>query len=45
LWALVHLGVIPLQAANDPWGPQLDLDVFDTVGRTLNALSFITQVC
>src|SRR5437762_4111042 len=23
LWALVHLGVIPLEAANDPWGPQL----------------------
>jgi 4-hydroxy-tetrahydrodipicolinate synthase len=45
LWALVHLGVIPLQAANDPWGPQLDLDEFETVGRTLRALSLITQEC
>jgi 4-hydroxy-tetrahydrodipicolinate synthase len=45
LWALVHLGVIPLQAANDPWGPQLDPDEFETVGRTLNALSLITQEC
>ena len=45
LWALVHLGVIPLQAANDPWGPQLDRDEFETVGRTLNALALITQEC
>ena len=45
LWALVHLGVIPLQAANDPWGPQLDLDEFETVGRTLSDLSLITQEC
>ena len=45
LWALVHLGVIPLEAANDPWGPQLDLDEFEIVGRTLNALELITQEC
>jgi 4-hydroxy-tetrahydrodipicolinate synthase len=45
LWALVHLGVIPLEAANDPWGPQLDRDEFETVGRTLNALALITQEC
>ena len=45
LWALVHLGVIPLEAANDPWGPQLDLDEFETVGRMLNALALITQEC
>ena len=37
LWALVHLGVIPLEAAHDPWGPQLDSDEFEAVGRTLNA--------
>src|SRR5207249_7208636 len=23
LWSLVHLGIIPLDAAHDPWGPQL----------------------
>jgi 4-hydroxy-tetrahydrodipicolinate synthase len=45
LWALVHLGVIPLEAANDPWGPQLELEEFETVGRTLNALALITQEC
>lgn len=45
LWALVHLGVIPLDAANDPWGPQLDHDEFEAVGRTLNALALITQTC
>jgi 4-hydroxy-tetrahydrodipicolinate synthase len=45
LWALVHLGVIPLGAANDPWGPQLPRDEFDKVGRTLNALALVTQEC
>lgn len=39
LWALVHLGVIPLEAANDPWGPELPDDEFDRLGRTLNALA------
>jgi 4-hydroxy-tetrahydrodipicolinate synthase len=39
LWALVHLGVIPLEAANDPWGPQLPTREFDEVGRTVAALT------
>lgn len=43
LWALVHLDVIPLEAANDPWGPPLPRDEFEKVGRTLNALSLVTQ--
>jgi 4-hydroxy-tetrahydrodipicolinate synthase len=43
LWALVHLGVIPLDAANDPWGPRLSLDEFETIGRTLNALIAVDQ--
>jgi 4-hydroxy-tetrahydrodipicolinate synthase len=38
LWALAHLGVIPLEAANDPWGPELPAGEFDRVGRTLDAL-------
>jgi 4-hydroxy-tetrahydrodipicolinate synthase len=38
LWALVHLGVIPLEAANDPWGPQLPTQEFDEIGRTVAAL-------
>jgi 4-hydroxy-tetrahydrodipicolinate synthase len=45
LWALVHLGVIPLEAANDPWGPQMSRDEFDNVGRTLNALTLVPQEC
>ena len=43
LWALVHLGVIPLAAANDPWGPELPRAEFDRVGRTLKALALVTR--
>ena len=39
LWALVHLSVIPPDAANDPWGPQLPTHEFDEIGRTLAALT------
>jgi 4-hydroxy-tetrahydrodipicolinate synthase len=45
LWALVHLGVIPLDAANDPWGPPLSQQEFERVGRTLAALAPVTQEC
>jgi len=45
LWALVHLGVIPLDAANDPWGPPLGPQEFENVGRTLAALARVTQEC
>jgi len=45
LWALVHLGVIPLEAANDPWGPQLSQEEFDDVGRTLSALAVVAGKC
>jgi len=45
LWGLVHLGVIPLEAANDPWGPQLPRDEFAKVGRTLKTLALATQEC
>ena len=38
LWSLVHLGIIPLEAAHDPWGPQLPAGEFEAVGRTLAAL-------
>jgi len=43
LWALVHLGVIPLDAANDPWGPQLPSHEFDDVGRAIAALAPATR--
>jgi 4-hydroxy-tetrahydrodipicolinate synthase len=39
LWGLVHLGIIPLEAANDPWGPQLSRHEFEEIGRILVALN------
>jgi 4-hydroxy-tetrahydrodipicolinate synthase len=35
LWCLVHQGVIPAEAAQDPWGPQLDAAEFDRLGACL----------
>ena len=32
LWCLVHEGVIPAEAAHDPWGPKLDPAEFDRIG-------------
>jgi len=43
LWALVHLGVIPLDASHDPWGPSLPRDEFEAIGRTLDALMVVNQ--
>jgi 4-hydroxy-tetrahydrodipicolinate synthase len=44
LWALVHLGVIPLAAANDPWAPEIPPSQFDEIGRRLAALTSEAQV-
>lgn len=41
LWSLVHLGVIPLAATHDPWGPQLRESEFEEIGRTLAVLKEI----
>lgn len=38
LWVLAHQGVIPIEAANDPWGPDLPREEFEEVGRVLNEL-------
>ena len=38
LWALVHLGVIGLESAHDPWGPALDDSEFAAIGKTLRAI-------
>ena len=38
LWALVHLGVIPREAAHDPWGPELPAEEDEEVRRTLEGL-------
>jgi 4-hydroxy-tetrahydrodipicolinate synthase len=38
LWCLVHAGVIPAEAAHDPWGPQLGQAEFDQIGACLARL-------
>jgi 4-hydroxy-tetrahydrodipicolinate synthase len=38
LWCLVHEGVIPADAAHDPWGPQLGSAEFDQIGACLARL-------
>jgi len=38
LWVLAHQGVIPPEAANDPWGPALPREEYDELGRVLNEL-------
>jgi 4-hydroxy-tetrahydrodipicolinate synthase len=38
LWCLVHQGVIPRDAAHDPWGPELDPAEFDRIGACLERL-------
>jgi 4-hydroxy-tetrahydrodipicolinate synthase len=43
LWALVHLGVIPPEAANDPWGAKPGRADFDRLGRMIAALDLPTS--
>jgi 4-hydroxy-tetrahydrodipicolinate synthase len=38
LWCLVHQGVIPAEAAHDPWGPSLDPEEFRRVGAVVKRL-------
>ena len=38
LWVLARQGVIPLEAANDPWGPALPPEEYEVVGRVLQEL-------
>jgi len=39
LFALAKLGVIPIEAANDPWGPALTAHDFENITNVLNALN------
>jgi 4-hydroxy-tetrahydrodipicolinate synthase len=39
LFALSRLGVIPVEAANDPWGPSLTPHELDNITDVLNALN------
>ena len=38
LWVLAHQGVIPPEAAHDPWGPVLPREEYEEVGRVAAAL-------
>jgi 4-hydroxy-tetrahydrodipicolinate synthase len=38
LYALARLGVIPAEAANDPWGPTLTATELDNISTVLNTL-------
>jgi 4-hydroxy-tetrahydrodipicolinate synthase len=38
LWCLVHEGVIPAEAAHDPWGPRLGRAEFEQLGACLARL-------
>jgi 4-hydroxy-tetrahydrodipicolinate synthase len=38
LWCLVHQGVIPIEAAHDPWGPGLDAAEFAALGECLKRI-------
>jgi len=44
LWALVHLNVIPFEAANDPWGPQLTANEFEKIGQVIEAIPLINEL-
>ena len=39
LWALVQQGVIPREAAYDPWGPQLNPEEFEIIGKVVEEIS------
>jgi len=43
LWALVHLSVIPFEAANDPWGPELAASEFENIGRIVAKVSAMNE--
>jgi 4-hydroxy-tetrahydrodipicolinate synthase len=39
LWALSHLGIIPREAANDPWGPALRPEEFENIASVLEEIT------
>ena len=44
LWALVHLNVIPIEAATDPWGPPVPESEFKTIAQVIEALPLQTEL-
>jgi 4-hydroxy-tetrahydrodipicolinate synthase len=45
LWCLVHQGVIPIEAAHDPWGPPLEMSEFERIGVAVARLESDSAVC
>jgi 4-hydroxy-tetrahydrodipicolinate synthase len=43
LLALVHLGVIPLEAANDPWGPEVGAEEAKQIGAIVDSLAVYSR--
>ena len=43
LCALAHLGVIPVDAANDPWGPKISRQELEDIGRALDSLPVMAR--
>jgi 4-hydroxy-tetrahydrodipicolinate synthase len=43
LYVLSKLGVIPQDAANDPWGPKLTANELDNIATVLNTLTVQTE--
>jgi 4-hydroxy-tetrahydrodipicolinate synthase len=45
LCALAHLGMIPNEAAYDPWGPELTPGEVDRIGEVVNSLTTYARAC
>ena len=43
LWALAKLGIIPPEAAHDPWGPQFTAEEIHNIGVVLDTLNRTSQ--
>ena len=42
LLALSHLGILPIEGANDPWGPEVTAEEFKRIAETVDALAACT---
>jgi 4-hydroxy-tetrahydrodipicolinate synthase len=42
LLALSHLGIIPIEGANDPWGPEVTAEEFKKIAETVNEMAACT---
>lgn len=44
LWALAKLGIIPAEAAHDPWGPKLTAEEVDEIAILLDTLATVAHI-